>query len=105
MLQAGRYQVLSSMAVRCSSIRGPPGRIAWSRVSREYEKVIRNSILLREDELQMRRNGYISGSTYRVWAEGMRDQLNQPMFIRSGPRSKKKLKSIKLFLTSIWDNC
>jgi hypothetical protein len=49
-------------------------------VGREDEKAIRNYILLCEDELQMRRSGYISDGTYQVWADGMRDQLNQPVF-------------------------
>ena len=49
-------------------------------VSPEDEKVIRNYILLCEDELQMRQGGYISDSTYTVWADGMREQLGRPMF-------------------------
>jgi hypothetical protein len=44
------------------------------------EKIIRKYLFLCEDELQMRKNGYISDSTYEEWADGMRDQLAQPMF-------------------------
>lgn len=49
-------------------------------VNGEDEKAIRGYILLCEDELQMRRNGYISDSTYLVWADGMLGQFCQPMF-------------------------
>lgn len=49
-------------------------------VSPEDEKAIRNYILLCEDELQMRQGGYISDSTYTVWADGMREQLGRQMF-------------------------
>jgi hypothetical protein len=44
------------------------------------EKVIRKYILLCEDELQMRKIGYISDSTYDEWADGMLSQFKQPMF-------------------------
>jgi len=62
---------LSLAAVKASSA---------ASVSPEDEKAIRNYILLCEDELQMRRGGYISDSTYTVWADGMREQLRRPMF-------------------------
>ena len=41
---------------------------------------IRKYIFLCEDELQMRKNGYISDATYYEWADGMLEQFNQPMF-------------------------
>lgn len=44
------------------------------------EKTIRKYIFLCEDELQMRKNGYISDETYYEWSDGMLDQLKQPMF-------------------------
>lgn len=46
----------------------------------EDVKNIRKYILLCEDELQMRGNGYISDSTYEEWADGMITQFDQPMF-------------------------
>jgi hypothetical protein len=49
-------------------------------VTRDDEKAIRSYLILCEDELQMRRHGYIADSAYRVWADGMREQLKQPMF-------------------------
>ena len=64
---------------------------------REDEKAIRNYILLCEDELQMRRNGYISDSTYRVWADGMRDQLGQPMFKEIWAQVKEEAKDHQTF--------
>lgn len=44
------------------------------------EVTIRKYIFLCEDELQMRKNGYISDATYYEWADGMLDQFRQPMF-------------------------
>jgi hypothetical protein len=44
------------------------------------EVAIRRYIFLCEDELQMRKNGYISDTTYYEWADGMLDQFRQPMF-------------------------
>ncbi|MGH3244740.1 MAG: hypothetical protein ACRDOI_00780 [Trebonia sp.] len=48
--------------------------------SPEDERVIRQYILLCEDELQVRKAGYISDATYTEWADGMIGQLTQPMF-------------------------
>jgi hypothetical protein len=48
----------------------------------EDRKNIRKYILLCEDELQMRGNGYIADSTYEEWADGMITQFAQPMFKR-----------------------
>jgi len=64
---------------------------------REDEKAIRNYILLSEDELQMRRNGYISDSTYAVWADGMRDQLKQPMFKKVWAQVEEETKEHRTF--------
>jgi hypothetical protein len=44
------------------------------------QKAIRSYLLLCEDELEMRKNGYIGDSTYRLWAAGIRDQVAQSMF-------------------------
>jgi len=44
------------------------------------EKTIRKYIFLCEDELQMRRLGYISDATYQEWADGILSQFRQPMF-------------------------
>jgi hypothetical protein len=44
------------------------------------EKAIRSYILLCEDELELRKDGYIADSTYALWADGMLSQLEQPMF-------------------------
>jgi hypothetical protein len=58
--------VLSSSAAAC------PGHAD--------EKAIRAYLLLCEDELEMRARGYIADGTFKIWAEGMRGQLLQPMF-------------------------
>jgi hypothetical protein len=57
---------------------------------RNDERAIRRYILLCEDELQMRKSGYISDSTYEEWVAGMRDQLTQPMFKAVWERVKKE---------------
>lgn len=44
------------------------------------ERAIRSYIMLCEDELEMRRYGYIADSTYEMWAEGIRAQLTQSCF-------------------------
>jgi len=44
------------------------------------EEAIRRYIFLCEDELQMRKSGYISDATYYEWADGIVDQFRQPMF-------------------------
>jgi hypothetical protein len=54
------------------------------------EKVIRKYLFLCEDELQMRKNGYISDATYEEWADGMRQQLEQPMFERVWEQVQKE---------------
>lgn len=68
------WKILDQLSLRAIKAL-PPGRIG-----RADEKAIRSYILLCEDELQMRKNGYVSNSTYYVWADGMRQQLAQPMF-------------------------
>lgn len=57
---------------------------------RDDQHVIRKYILLCEDELQMRKYGYISDSTYDEWAAGMRDQLAQPIFREIWERVKEE---------------
>lgn len=66
-------------------------------VSPEDEKAIRNYILLCEDELQMRQDGYISDSTYTVWADGMREQVGQPMFKKIWTEVTKEAKEHRTF--------
>lgn len=43
-------------------------------------KTIRGYIFLCEDELEMRENGYIADTTYKLWADGIQSQFEQPMF-------------------------
>ena|ERR1700729_3827239 len=44
------------------------------------ERIIRAYLLLCEDELGMRKQGYIADAIYEIWAGWMRAQLSQPMF-------------------------
>ncbi len=45
-------------------------------------KAIRSYLFLCEDELEMRANGYIADRTYELWADGIINQLNQPVFAK-----------------------
>jgi hypothetical protein len=54
------------------------------------ERAIRSYIFLCEDELQMRKNGYISDSAYYEWSSGMVDQFKQPMFREVWGRIKEE---------------
>lgn len=51
-------------------------------LSNSDERVIRAYIRLCEDELEMREAGYIGDNTYILWAEGICEQFQQPMFER-----------------------
>jgi hypothetical protein len=50
------------------------------KIIEDDNKAIRGYILLCEDELEMRENGYIADSTYRLWADGIQSQFEQPIF-------------------------
>ena len=54
------------------------------------EKGIRSYILLCEDELEMRKNGYISDMTYDLWAESIKGQFKQEMFWKIWQRVKEE---------------
>lgn len=54
------------------------------------EVTIRKYIFLCEDELQLRKNGYISDATYYEWADGMLEQFRQPMFTEVWDRIQDK---------------
>lgn len=49
-------------------------------LTNDDEKAIRSYFYLCEDELDMRGHGYITDDTYRIWASGIRVQLEQPLF-------------------------
>jgi len=49
-------------------------------LSERDNKSIRSYILLCEDELEMRKNGYVSDNTYDLWADGIKGQFRQRMF-------------------------
>ena len=50
------------------------------KITEDDNKAIRGYILLCEDELEMRENGYIADNTYKLWADGIQSQFQQPMF-------------------------
>jgi hypothetical protein len=49
-------------------------------VNADDRKAIRAYLFLCEDELEMRGRGYIADSTYKIWSEAAKAQLEQPMF-------------------------
>lgn len=44
------------------------------------EKYIRGYLTLCEDQVELREGGWISDATWRVWEEGIRQQMNHPCF-------------------------
>jgi hypothetical protein len=68
------WKILDELSLE--AVRGPFS----GEVGRSDEKAIRSYIALCEDELEMRRYGYIADSTYELWAEGIRSQLRQQPF-------------------------
>ncbi len=51
-------------------------------ISNSDERAIRAYIRLCEDELEMRKAGYIGNDTYALWAAGICKQFEQDMFAR-----------------------
>lgn len=66
-------------------------RASDKEASRDDERAIRRYFLLCEDELEMGGNGYISDSTYLEWADGIIQQLNQPMFAETWSKVSAEL--------------
>jgi len=64
-----------------------------AEISPGDEKAIRSYFYLCEDELEMRANGYISDNTYNTWADGMIEQLDQPMFAKVWSRVNHEARS------------
>lgn len=54
--------------------------VSDSTISESDEKAIRSYLYLCEDELDMRKYGYISDDTYSLWREAIDTQFKQPMF-------------------------
>jgi hypothetical protein len=59
-------------------------------ITDDDSRIIRSYILLCEDELEMRKNGYISDSTYDLWADGIQGQFQQSMFKEIWDQVKKE---------------
>lgn len=66
-------------------------------IAEEDNKAIRSYILLCEDELEMRENGYIADRTYELWADGIRNQLGQPMFEEIWNQIEEEVKQHRTF--------
>jgi len=78
------WKILDDLSL--DSLRGS----STDKISEADEKAIRSYILLCEDELELRKEGYIADSTYKLWADGMLSQLKQPMFQRVWQRIQKE---------------
>ncbi len=68
------WKILDELSLE--AMRGPSS----DQVESSDEKAIRSYLILCEDELEMRRYGYIADRTYELWAEGIRSQLRQRPF-------------------------
>lgn len=60
-------------------------------------KAIRSYLFLCEDELEMRKNGYIADRTYELWADGIINQLKQPMFAKVWKQVKEENEKREMF--------
>jgi hypothetical protein len=67
------WSILDSLSLAALSI-------SEQSTDHDDEVSIRKYIFLCEGELQLRKNGYISDATYYEWADGMLEQLRQPIF-------------------------
>jgi hypothetical protein len=65
---------------------------------------IRNYLQLCEDELDLRRNGFISTKTWDIWADGMISQCSLPVYV-DGMRNAKvdALPALRRFLRNRQD--
>ncbi len=66
-------------------------------LSERDNKSIRSYILLCEDELEMRKNGYVSDNTYDLWADGIKGQFRQRMFKEIWKQVKEEAGNNKTF--------
>lgn len=78
MYVARYWDILDRLSL--TAVHGSPS----GRLLEEDEKAVRSYIRLSEDELEMRKNGYVSDSTYALWADGLRAQFDQPPFDKFG---------------------
>lgn len=46
------------------------------------EKAVRSYIRLCEDECELRKKGWIADATWKIWTEGMKDQLLREPFVQ-----------------------
>jgi hypothetical protein len=60
-------------------------------------KAIRTYLYLCEDELEMRANGYIADRTYELWADGIKNQLEQSMFANIWKQVKEENRNGDMF--------
>jgi hypothetical protein len=85
------WKILDQLSLDALKGSDPP------RIDAADEKVIRSYLFLCEDELEMRQHGYISDDTYKVWADGMRDQLLQPIFANTWKQVHEEAKAHRTF--------
>jgi hypothetical protein len=72
MLYVQRYWSLMDK-LSLSALRGTPS----IEVDDEDEKVVRAYLRLCEDQLELRKQGWLTNATWRLWSVGMEQQLNR----------------------------
>ena len=72
MLYVQRYWCLMDK-LSLSALRGTPS----SEVDDEDEKVVRAYLRLCEDQLELRKQGWLTNATWCLWSAGMEQQLNR----------------------------
>jgi hypothetical protein len=72
MLYVQRYWALMDK-LSLSALRGTP----QTTVGEEDEKVVRAYLRLCEDQLELRKQGWLSTATWRLWSAGMNQQLRR----------------------------
>lgn len=72
MLYVQRYWALMDK-LSLAALRGTP----LSSVNDDDERVVRTYLRLCEDELELRRQGWLSTATWRLWSVGMEQQVRR----------------------------
>lgn len=78
------WQILDRLSLAALSGKCPDS------IADNDNRAIRSYLILCEDELEMRMNGYIADHTYKLWADGIINQLKQPIFAKIWEQVKEE---------------
>ncbi|WP_328610567.1 hypothetical protein OG943_16060 [Amycolatopsis sp. NBC_00345] len=104
-LYVQRYWALMDK-LSLDALRGVPMR----DVGEDDERVMRAYVRLCEDQLELREKGWIGDSTWQIWAEGMRAQLQRWPFATVWKEMQQvpgEFRLLRLLLErdAVWDPC